>query len=81
MCVIIAFSALFCTNAGFIRHISVGLEQDISMPEDSFVLKYFNVSSQSPLIIYICKKIIGRIIMLIGNWIFVHYLQNIYNII
>ncbi|KAA0192804.1 hypothetical protein HAZT_HAZT010864 [Hyalella azteca] len=40
--VLVAFSALFATNACFVPHIDVGLEQDISMPEDSFVLKYFD---------------------------------------
>ena len=34
---------MFFTNAAFIPHIDVGLEQDISMPEDSYVLKYFDV--------------------------------------
>ncbi|KAF2364310.1 Niemann-Pick C type protein, partial [Trinorchestia longiramus] len=40
--VIIAFSGLLITNICFIPKIDVGLEQDISMPEDSFVLKYFD---------------------------------------
>lgn len=43
--VVLLFSASFFVNASFITKMDVGLEQDLSMPDDSYVKKYFDVSS------------------------------------
>ena len=37
----ILFLGLFCLSIVFVPQIEVGLDQEVSMPEDSFVLKYF----------------------------------------
>ncbi|XP_043267009.1 NPC intracellular cholesterol transporter 1 isoform X2 [Venturia canescens] len=39
--VMLAFFGLACTSVAVIPHIEIGLDQELSMPEDSFVLKYF----------------------------------------
>lgn len=44
--VMIAFFGLACTSIAVIPHIEIGLDQELSMPEDSFVLKYFQVIHQ-----------------------------------
>jgi Niemann-Pick C1 protein len=43
--VFIIFYAWLCTSLAVLPSIEVGLDQELSMPEDSFVLKYFRVSS------------------------------------
>ena len=42
--VIPVFVGWLCISIADLPHLKVGLEQDLSMPEDSFVLKYFEVS-------------------------------------
>jgi Niemann-Pick C1 protein len=39
--VIIIFFGWLCTSISVVPHIEIGLDQELSMPEDSFVLKYF----------------------------------------
>lgn len=39
--VMIVFFGWFCSSIAVAPHIEVGLDQELSMPEDSFVLKYF----------------------------------------
>ncbi|KAK3857102.1 hypothetical protein Pcinc_036625 [Petrolisthes cinctipes] len=39
--VVLLFLGVFCTSIAVTPHLNVGLEQDLSMPEDSYVLKYF----------------------------------------
>lgn len=39
--VIISFIGWFCWSIAMAPHIEVGLDQELAMPEDSFVLKYF----------------------------------------
>lgn len=39
--VMVAFFGWFCSSVAIAPHIDVGLDQELSMPEDSFVLKYF----------------------------------------
>lgn len=41
--VIIFFFAWLCFSISVIPHIEIGLDQELSMAEDSFVLKYFQV--------------------------------------
>jgi Niemann-Pick C1 protein len=43
--VAIVFYAWLCSSLAVVPSIEVGLDQDLSMPEDSFVLKYFKVSN------------------------------------
>lgn len=38
---IVSFIGLFCCSIAMAPHIEVGLDQELAMPEDSFVLKYF----------------------------------------
>ncbi|XP_055940825.1 NPC intracellular cholesterol transporter 1-like isoform X2 [Argiope bruennichi] len=40
-CVMLVFSAWICTSIAVIDRIDVGLDQKLSMPKDSYVLKYF----------------------------------------
>ncbi|XP_046427089.1 NPC intracellular cholesterol transporter 1 isoform X2 [Neodiprion virginianus] len=40
--VMIIFFGSLCTSIAVVPHIEIGLDQELSMPEDSFVLKYFN---------------------------------------
>ena len=42
MFVLIAFSAWLCSSIAVLDKIHVGLEQDITMPEDSYLSKYFD---------------------------------------
>ena len=39
--VMIIFFGWICTSIAVVPHIEIGLDQELSMPEDSFVLKYF----------------------------------------
>nr|XP_034176148.1 NPC intracellular cholesterol transporter 1 isoform X4 [Osmia lignaria] len=39
--VMIVFFGWLCSSIAVVPHIEVGLDQELSMPEDSFVLKYF----------------------------------------
>ncbi|XP_012153839.1 Niemann-Pick type C-1a isoform X5 [Megachile rotundata] len=39
--VMIVFFAWLCSSIAVVPHIEIGLDQELSMPEDSFVLKYF----------------------------------------
>jgi len=41
--VMIVFFGWLCSSIAVIPHIEIGLDQELSMPEDSFVLKYFKV--------------------------------------
>ncbi len=40
--VIVAFFAWFCTSMAVVNKLEVGFDQEISMPDDSFLLNYFN---------------------------------------
>ena len=40
--VIVVFLAYFCSSMSVAPDLYVGLDQEISMPDDSYVLKYFN---------------------------------------
>lgn len=40
----IIFFGWICSSIAVVPHIEIGLDQELSMPEDSFVLKYFKVS-------------------------------------
>ena len=42
--VIVAFMFWVCTSVAMVPHIEIGLEEELSMPDDSYVLKYFEVS-------------------------------------
>ena len=42
--VVIIFFGWLCSSLAVIPKIEIGLDQEVSMPEDSFVLKYFKVS-------------------------------------
>ena len=48
--VVIIFFGWLCSSLAVIPKIEIGLDQEVSMPEDSFVLKYFKVSQWSQLI-------------------------------
>lgn len=39
--VMVVFFGWFCSSIAVAPHIDVGLDQELSMPEDSFVLRYF----------------------------------------
>ncbi|XP_015181886.1 PREDICTED: Niemann-Pick C1 protein isoform X2 [Polistes dominula] len=39
--VMLIFFGWLCTSIAVVPHIEIGLDQELSMPEDSFVLKYF----------------------------------------
>ncbi|KAG7205223.1 hypothetical protein KM043_018307 [Ampulex compressa] len=39
--VMVIFFGWLCTSIAVVPHIEIGLDQELSMPEDSFVLKYF----------------------------------------
>ena len=40
--VVIVFYGWLCSSLAVVPKIEIGLDQEISMPDDSFVLKYFN---------------------------------------
>lgn len=42
MVVLLVFGAWFCTSIGVLDRIHIGLEQDLTMPEDSYVVDYFD---------------------------------------
>jgi len=48
--VFVIFYAWLCSSLAVLPHIEVGLDQELSMPEDSYVLKYFQVIIQTNLI-------------------------------
>lgn len=41
--VMIVFFGWLCSSIAVVPHIEIGLDQELSMPEDSYVLKYFQV--------------------------------------
>lgn len=45
--VVLLFLGVFCASFAVTPQLDVGLEQDLSMPEDSYVLKYFKVSDDN----------------------------------
>lgn len=45
--VVIMFLLFLCTSIAVIPYMEVGLEQELSMPEDSFVLTWFQVRRQT----------------------------------
>lgn len=42
----IVFFGWLCSSIAVVPHIEIGLDQELSMPEDSYVLKYFQVCRQ-----------------------------------
>ena len=42
--VVIIFFGWICSSFAVIPHIEIGLDQELAMPEDSFVLQYFKVT-------------------------------------
>ena len=42
----VIFFGWLCTSIAVLPHIEIGLDQKLSMPDDSFVLKYFQVTFQ-----------------------------------
>ena len=42
--VVVVFIGLLCSSIAVAPKIDVGLDQELSMPEDSYMLDYFNVS-------------------------------------
>ncbi|XP_012258607.2 NPC intracellular cholesterol transporter 1 isoform X2 [Athalia rosae] len=58
--VIIIFFGWLCTSIAVVPHIEIGLDQELSMPEDSFVLKYFtflnNYLSIGPPMYFVVKN-------------------------
>ncbi|BES93207.1 niemann-pick [Nesidiocoris tenuis] len=58
--IVVVFIAWFCTSVAVIPHIEPGLEQELSMPEGSYVLKYFQfmkeVFSMGPPVYYVLKN-------------------------
>jgi Niemann-Pick C1 protein len=42
--VVVAFSAWFAFSLAVAPSVSVGLDETLSMPEDSYMIRYFNVS-------------------------------------
>lgn len=45
MVVVVVFIAVLITHIIVLPHIEIGLDQKLSMPEDSYVLKYFQVKN------------------------------------
>lgn len=45
--VIVIFVAAFVTHTTVMTQVEIGLDQKLSMPEDSYVLKYFQVKGRS----------------------------------
>lgn len=41
--VIVVFMFWLCSSVAMVPHIEIGLEEELSMPDDSYVLKYFEV--------------------------------------
>ncbi|XP_011329204.1 NPC intracellular cholesterol transporter 1 isoform X4 [Ooceraea biroi] len=58
--VMIGFFGWLCSSIAIIPHIEIGLDQELSMPEDSFVLKYFqflnNYLSIGPPMYFVVKN-------------------------
>ncbi|XP_015113278.1 NPC intracellular cholesterol transporter 1 isoform X2 [Diachasma alloeum] len=44
--IMVIFFGWLCTSIAVVPHIEIGLDQELSMPEDSFVLKYFKSLNQ-----------------------------------
>uniref|UniRef100_A0A8D2J719 NPC1 like intracellular cholesterol transporter 1 n=1 Tax=Varanus komodoensis TaxID=61221 RepID=A0A8D2J719_VARKO len=44
--VVLLFTALFCASIFLVFNVEVGLEQELSMPEDSYLLQYFQYLNQ-----------------------------------
>ncbi|KAJ8956648.1 hypothetical protein NQ318_014002 [Aromia moschata] len=44
--VMVVFFGWLCSSIAVVPHIEIGLDQELSMPEDSFVLKYFTFLKQ-----------------------------------
>lgn len=44
--VIVVFSFWFCLSGSFMMHVDIGLDQSLSMPQDSYVLQYFHNLSE-----------------------------------
>ena len=42
--VIVMFMFWVCASVAMVPHIEIGLEEELSMPDDSYVLKYIEVS-------------------------------------
>lgn len=58
--VMILFAVVFVTHIVIIPEIEVGLDQKLSMPDDSYVLKYFKVKNQMHLyFLIITVELIG----------------------
>jgi Niemann-Pick C1 protein len=49
--VMVAFFGWLCASIALAPHADVGLDQDLSMPEDSYMLDYFNVTF---ILTYLC---------------------------
>lgn len=45
--VVVVFTFWLCASVAMVPHIEIGLEEELSMPEDSYVLKYFEVGAAS----------------------------------
>lgn len=45
--VVVVFTFWLCASVAMVPHIEIGLEEELSMPEDSYVLKYFEVGADS----------------------------------
>ena len=43
--VIVIFFVWLCASVAMVPHIDIGLEEELSMPDDSYVLKYFEVNN------------------------------------
>ncbi|KAK9885215.1 hypothetical protein WA026_010720 [Henosepilachna vigintioctopunctata] len=60
MTVVIVFLGWVCSSLAVIPDIEIGLDQELSMPEDSYVLKYFqylnNYLSIGPPVYFVLKK-------------------------
>ncbi|XP_071876113.1 Niemann-Pick type C-1a isoform X3 [Bombus fervidus] len=58
--VMIVFFGWICSSIAVVPHIEIGLDQELSMPEDSFVLKYFkflnNYLSIGPPMYFVVKE-------------------------
>ena len=42
--VIVVFTFWLCASVAMVPNIKLGLEEELSMPEDSYMLKYFEVN-------------------------------------
>ena len=55
----VVFTAMLCASGAMVAHISVGLDQKLSMPQDSYMINYFeNLSTYlnvGPPVYYVVK--------------------------